>query len=154
MIRSAILRIFGIFCLVTPAVSADISGGTEADRQRMLEVSQEWLDAYANGDLDGIMAIMHEDAVVMPHNQPTSRGTDAVRHYFAGRIGRPGVTFVDNLQEIRINGSWASVMGSFTLQVDRGPDEPPYVHRGRYLVLYEKVNGDWRMLRDMDNLDP
>lgn len=146
--------LIALFLPVASASSAEITGGTEADRRAMVEISNDWLDAYASGDLDGIMAIMHTDAVVMPHGQPTSRGTDAVRRYFSTRIGRPGVTFVDDLEEIRINGDWAYVLGRFRLEVERGDDEPPYVHNGRYLVLYEKVDGEWKMLRDMDNLAP
>ena len=69
--------------------AVEITGGTEWDRERMQEISKAWLDAYSSGDLDGIMAIMHADAIVMPHNQPTSRGTEEVRAYFATRIGRP-----------------------------------------------------------------
>jgi len=141
--------------LAPTAGAVDIVGGTEADRQRMAEISQEWLDAYANGDLDGIMAIMHPDGILMPHNQPTSRGTDAMRAYFEPRIGRPGISFVNNLQEIRINGSWAIVMGTFAVEAVTAENaEPVVVHNGRYLVLYEKVDGEWLMLRDMDNLDP
>ena len=121
----------------------------------MAQISKDWLNAYAAGDLDGIMAIMHDDAMVMPHNQATTRGTEAVRNYFAGRIGRPGVKFVDNLQEIRINGDWAYVLGTFKLEIaSRDAGKPPFVHNGRYLVLYEKVGDDWKMLRDMDNADP
>ena len=141
---------------LAPAAGAvDIVGGTEADRQRMAEISQEWLDAYANDDLDGIMAIMHPDGILMPHNQPTSRGTDKMRAYFKPRIGRPGVSFVNDLEEIRINGSWAIVMGTFAVEATAAENaEPTVVHNGRYLVLYEKVDGEWLMLRDMDNLDP
>ncbi|MDX1515881.1 MAG: DUF4440 domain-containing protein [Woeseiaceae bacterium] len=138
----------------SPVAAVDVSGGSAADRARMLEISEQWLAAYASGDLDALMAIMHRDAMVMPHNQPTSRGTDEVRDYFRTRIGRPGVEFVDDLAEIRINGDWAYVLGAFSLRVDRGPEQPPYVHHGRYLVLYEKVDGDWKMLRDMDNAVP
>ena len=152
------------FCLIAavaiagalPAASAtEIVGGTAEDRERMAEVSRQWLDSYVNGDLDGIMALMHPDSIVMPHNQPTSTGLEEVRAFFATRIGRPGVDFVDNLEEIRINGSWALVLGSFAVQVtpEEGGD-PVVVHNGRYLVVYEKVDGEWLMLRDMDNLDP
>ena len=141
--------------LTTQAGAVEIVGGTEADRERMAEISDEWLSAYERGDLDGIMAIMHPDAILMPHNQATSRGTAAVREYFSTRIGRPGVRFVNELEEIRINGSWAIVLGSFAIEADAPDgDTPMIVHRGRYLVLYEKVDGDWLMLRDMDNLDP
>ena len=143
----------------SPAASAAgdvaVSGGSVADRERMAEISKDWLDAYASGDLEALMAIMHDDAMVMPHNQPTSHGLDEVREFFAGRIGRPGVTFRDNLQEIRINGDWAYVLGTFSLEIaSEDADQPPFVHNGRYLVLYEKVDGDWKMLRDMDNAVP
>ena len=131
-----------------------ISGGSADDRAALQQISVDWLDAYASGDLAKLMAIMHEDALVMPHNQPSSRGTDEVREYFATRIGREGVEFVDNLQEIRINGSWAYVLGTFKLRVETGDPDKPYLHNGRYLVLYEKTGDGWRMLRDMDNLDP
>lgn len=154
--RATFLTIF--LCIAAPsrllAGDVDVTGGTAADRARLLEISELWLDSYASGDLDRLMSIMHDDALVMPHNQPSSRGTDAVRAYFQSRVGREGVTFADDLQEIRINGDWAYVLGRFSLEADLGPDKPPYRHRGRYLVLYEKVGDDWKMLRDMDNLDP
>lgn len=137
------------------AGAAQITGGSEADRLRMAEISSDWLDAYSNGDLDSLMAIMHPDAILMPHGQRTSRGSEAIREYFSTRIGRPGVTFVDNLQEIRINGDWAYVLGTFELKVTQdSPEKPPYLHSGRYLVLYEKIDGNWKMLRDMDNAAP
>ncbi len=137
-----------------PAGAVDITGGTEDDRATMQAVAKQWITAYEVGDLDGIMAVMHDDAMLMPHNQATRRGTEAVRAYFATRIGRPGVTLVDDLREIRINGDWAFVVGKFRFEIDVGPDKPPLIHNGRYLILYEKVDGDWRVLRDMDNLDP
>ncbi|MDJ0709186.1 MAG: DUF4440 domain-containing protein [Woeseiaceae bacterium] len=137
-----------------PAYSVEISGGTEEDRMGMKMVAKQWIAAYESGDLEGIMAVMHDDAMLMPHNQATQRGTDAVRAYFATRIGRPGVKLVDDLQEIRINGDWAYVVGKFRFEIDLGPDKPPVIHNGRYLILYEKVDGNWQVLRDMDNLDP
>jgi ketosteroid isomerase-like protein len=141
--------------VIPVAESVEIVGGTAEDRARMTEISREWVDAYARGDLDGIMALMHPDSIVMPHNQPTSTGLEEVRAYFGSRIGRPGVSFVDNLEEIRINGNWAMVLGSFHVEVTSEEGAGPVVvHNGRYLVLYEKVDGDWLMLRDMDNLDP
>ena len=144
------------FLVANPcAHAAEIVGGTAEDRAKMEKVSRQWLDSYANGDLDGIMALMHPDSIVMPHNQPTSAGLAEVRAFFGSRVGRPGVSFVDNLEEIRINGTWALVLGTFEVKVTREEGaEPVVVHNGRYLVVYEKVDGEWLMLRDMDNLDP
>lgn len=153
--RIAASAALALLPLLNAIADVEVTGGSEHDRERMLAISSEWLDAYSNGDLDGIMALMHDDAVVMPHNQATSRGLAEIRDYFATRIGRPDVTFRDDLQEIRINGDWAYVLGAFELEVPAaGADQTPYVHRGRYFVLYERVGEDWKMLRDIDNAAP
>ena len=151
-LRCTVVLALGFWDLAAGAV--EITGGTEEERAKMAEVAEKWLNSYASGDLDGIMSVMHTDALLMPHNQATSRGTEEVRAYFATRIGRPGVELVDDLQEIRINGDWAYVRGKFRFEIDLRPDKPPIIHNGRYLILYEKVDGDWKVLRDMDNLDP
>jgi len=145
-----------LLLLAGRATAADISGGTEADRERLQEISKQWIDAYVGGDLDGLMALMHEDAIVMAQGSPTVRGLDAVRAYFAPRIGSPGVTFTDDLQEIRISGDWAFVRGDFQLEVaPREEGGEPWRRNGRYFVLYEKTaGGDWKMLRDIDNDAP
>jgi len=47
------------------------------------------------------------------------------------------------------------VPGTFKPEIkSQDPQKPPHIHNGRYLVLCEKVDGDWKMLRDMDNADP
>lgn len=138
-----------------PALSVEISGGTEEDQAQLLQISKDWVDAYTTGDLDALMNLMHEDALLMPHNQATTRGYEAVRTYFQSRIGNPNVTMTDDLQEIRINGNWAIIRGAFSFEIAPGePDGKPFVHNGRYLLIYEKDDGAWKLLRDMDNLNP
>ena len=143
--------------LLSSSVAAvDISGGSEADRDRMQEIAKAWVDNYLSGDLDGMMNLMHEDAMIMAANSPTVRGHEAVREYLSTRVGQPGVEFEDNLQEIRIQGDWAFVRGDFHLVVTPpGAPEPVFRRHGRYLVIYEKTaQGEWLMLRDMDNSVP
>ena len=137
-------------------LAVDISGGSEADRSRMQEIAKAWVDNYLSGDLDGMMSLMHEDAMIMAANSPTVHGLEAVRDYLSTRVGQPGVDFQDDLQEIRIQGNWAFVRGDFHLVVTPpGAPEPVFRRHGRYLVIYEKsAEGEWLMLRDMDNSVP
>ena len=152
-------RPFALACLLATAFgasAAEISGGTPEDQQRMQEISKQWIDAYVGGDIDGIMSLMHEDAMIMAQGSATVRGLDAVRAYLAPRVGNPGVTFTDDLQEIRIAGDWAFVRGDFRLEVaPREEGGAGFTRNGRYFVLYEKTaDGDWKMLRDIDNDAP
>lgn len=138
------------------AQALDIRGGTAEDRDQLRAIARAWVDNYLSGDLEGMMSLMHEDAMIMAANSETVRGTDAVRAYLATRVGQPGVDFEDDLQEIRINGNWAFVRGDFQLAVTpEGAPEPVFRRHGRYLVIYEKnAEGEWLMLRDMDNSVP
>lgn len=160
MFHRPLLSIFlslAVLAVLSPDVRAlDISGGTAEDRARLQEIARDWVDNYLEGDLEGMMALMHEDAMIMAANSPTVRGTEAVRDYLATRVGQPGVAFEDDLQEIRINGNWAFVRGDFHLAVTPdGAPEPVFRRHGRYLVIYEKTgSGNWKMLRDMDNSVP
>lgn len=150
-----VLLLFAVMLALKPdADTTGITGGTAADRERMAELSQAWLDAYLSDDPERIVAILHEDAVVMPHNQETATGSEEVRQYLETHTGRSGDEFSDDVQEIRINRDWAYVRGRFTLMVGAGDGMQRYVRNGRYLVLFEKVGNDWKMLRNMDNAAP
>ncbi len=149
-LATALLLAFTAF----PASATEITGGTAEDREQMAAVAATWVETYLSGDLDGFMGIMHDEAIVMPHNVATITGFDAVREYFATRVGNPGVSMEDNLEEIRINGTWAIVRGHFKVTINTGDPENPFVHHGRYLVVYEKTADGWKMFRDMDNANP
>jgi ketosteroid isomerase-like protein len=141
------------FLLSSPLMAIEFVGGSEEDRQKLAQISKSWAEDYISGNVDGLMSIMHEEAMVMAQKQATVSGKEAIRAYFSARAGQPGVTFTDNLQEIRFNGSWAYVLGDFLLEVAPWEEgKPGFKRHGRYFVLYEQNEaGEWKMLRDMDN---
>ncbi|MEM9302049.1 MAG: DUF4440 domain-containing protein [Pseudomonadota bacterium] len=130
-----------------------VVGASAEDADKLKAIYATWMESYNAGDLESFMGLLHDDVIVMAENQPTVAGKAAARAYFAARVGRPGVTFIDELLEIRVNGSWAYFRGDFTFE--SAPTETggeTHRARGRYLVLYEKGDdGEWRMLRDIDN---
>ena len=133
-----------------------MAGGSAADKQAFKEIYDTWVNGYLNGDLAGLSAILADDVILMPAGQDTVRGKAAAIEYFKPRIGRPGVKFIDDIQEVVINGSWGYVYGNFTLQIPPKSDEgSPYHHHGRYFVLYQKQDdGTWKVYRDIDNVRP
>ena len=154
MIRPAIPRLVFMLALAAPAAQAvEVSGGSSEDQAALRAIAEAWTDDYINGDVDGLMAVMDEDAMILSQKQATVSGADEIRAYFEARAGKPGVTFTDHLQEIRINGDWAYVRGDFVLEVAPWEEgKPGFTRNGRYFVLYEKdENGEWKMLRDIDN---
>jgi uncharacterized protein (TIGR02246 family) len=155
--RKNLFVIVALALLTSPtrASATDFIGGTASDYRELQDIATRWIEAYVQGDLQAFMEMFHEDAVVMPHNVPTHRGTKEIRDFFSKRFGGAKTKFTDNLQEVHVNGNWAFVSGTFTLEIDvQGPDTEPLFHFGRYFVLYERSNDGWKILRDIDNLVP
>ena len=138
-----------------PADPVEVVGGTAEDAEALRRISARWIDTYLAGDIDGFMALVADDIVVMAEDQPTQVGKAAARAFFSQRVGRPGVRFIDDLKEIRVEGQWAYFRGDFVFEMAAGNGQPARRHSGRYFVLYEKgQDGQWRMIRDMDNGRP
>lgn len=148
-----LVLLFVIMLAVKPdaGVDATAGGGAPATEQ-VADLSRAWLDAYFAGDIEDILAIMHEDAVVMPHDQPDARGEAGIRDYLASRTLPAGLDFSSDPGEVRINGDWAYARGRFTVDREAATGEPGSRQNGRYLLLYEKVDGDWKVLKSIDSM--
>ena len=138
-----------------PDDAVNVVGGTPEDAEALRRISATWIDTYLAGDIDGFMELVADDIVVMAEHQPTQVGKAAAREFFAERVGRPGVRFIDDLKEIRVEGRWAYFRGDFVFELTDADGQSTQRHLGRYFVLYEKGDdGAWRMIRDMDNARP
>ena len=158
-LSKSVILLITLLCtlLFTPLSQAiSVSGGSAEDQATLKTLSDQWVADYLSGNIDGLVSVLDEDAMILSQKQPNVVGIDAIRSYFEKRAGNPGVSFKDTIEEIRINGSWAFVRGNFMLEVaSKEEGKPGYKRAGRYLVLYEKnAGGEWKMLRDIDNDAP
>ena len=91
----------------------------------------------------------------MPCNHHALFGHDDIRSWYAKRTGegyeRNAISEVDSID---IVGDIAVVVGTF--RVTRAPEEGVAAldHGGRYLSVMRKIDGEWRMWRDMDTPSP
>ena len=62
----------------------------EAEGEVLMQLSREWSDLVATGDMDAIMAGWAEDAVMMPPGTPPLEGKAAIRAYVEAGQQLPG----------------------------------------------------------------
>ena len=53
----------------------------------------KWASFYEQEDLEGLMTLYVDDAIVALHGQPALFGIDAIREYFSTRIGKAESVF-------------------------------------------------------------
>jgi uncharacterized protein (TIGR02246 family) len=114
----------------------------------------KWAKYFEAGDLEGLMTLYVDDAIVALHGQPALFGKAAVREYFAQRLGKADATF-DLQYELReTHGDIAYIISKYWLvAVDRVSGER-YRDAGRSLLVYKKHEGHWKIAADIDQATP
>jgi len=111
-------------------------------------------DNYRARDLDALTDRYAPDAISIPANHHFLQGHDEIRAWYAKRTGDYEMNVQADVDAVDIVGDVAVVVGIF--RVSRSPevDVAGLDHGGRFLAVLKKVDGQWRMWRDMDSPSP
>ena len=124
---------------------------TDSDRKAVVQVLDEYVNAWLAGDAERVMRVMSDDAVLMPHHglQPVV-GAKAIRAWW-WPPDSPKTTidkFAMHHVEIGGSGSIAYVRGTQELEWTTGTKTQR--NRGNHLTLLRKGNdGRWRITHQM-----
>ncbi len=93
------------------------------------------------------------DARLMPHGVPTLSGRTAIQGFFEHAFNRGIVGGKFTTLEVEGTGDEASEIGSFELFVETSPGVRGTAEKGRYFVMWKRVEGQWLLFRDIINSD-
>ena len=114
----------------------------------------KWARYYEQGDLDGLMTLYVEDAIVALHGQPALFGIEAIRAYFAPRIGKADSTFELEYELRETHGEIAYIISKYWLKAVDNETGNTYLDAGRSLLVYKKRDGQWKIAADIDQATP
>jgi uncharacterized protein (TIGR02246 family) len=137
-------------CAPAPPVAADTSG----DEAALKANTATWIDAYNASDVEKIVALYEEDAVLMPPHAPVANGRAAIRTFLTTDTAgarAAGVRLVLNpaAATAGVTGDMGWESGTFTIADASGAT----VDSGSYFSVSRKTNGQWLYVRDMYNSD-
>ena len=114
----------------------------------------KWAQYYEQGDLDGLMTLYVDDAIVALHGQPALFGIAAIRDYFSTRIGKAESIFELDYELRETHGEIAYVISKYWLKAVDKQSGATYRDAGRSLLVYKKHNGQWKIAADIDQATP
>ncbi len=149
MIRLPFFFVPALMITVACAPSVDRA----AEEQVIRDLDREWVAAVAAGDTLAIANFYAEDGYFMPPNAPRVDGHGAISGAWAGMLQLPNVslTFAPTDIVIAEAGDMAYDIGTYDLGWD-GPDGR-IEDNGKYVIVWRKVNGDWKVMADILNSD-
>ena len=137
--RSIALAIFLLSALTAPAF---------AQKAEIDAVNAKWVEFFNKGDFTGVASLYTEDATAFPPGSAMVKGRAAIGTMWknmAEKVTDPQLTTLDVKP---LGPSAAREIGTFSLKT-KGP--APQEVTGKYVVVWEKVGGDWKLAADIWN---
>ncbi len=137
----------------TAAADTAATADLESARAAIQAAADAWEAALVAGDVDALLALNTDDAIVMGPGMPPARGTDELRATYESMLS--GVTFeefsidIERL-EVAESGDIAWGVGTSTARVTL-PDGGTAETEDRFAVAFENVDGEWLVAADVWN---
>ncbi len=140
-------RLFGVTLILLCVVCAASAGDDEG---QIKATSKAWNEAFNAGDAKALAALYAPDAMLLPPTAEPVKGRKSIEEFWAGFIeGVKGKLEIqeDLVPEVLVQGDLAYSLGRFTiLDVDG-----EVVDRGKYVAIWKRADGQWRIYRDILN---
>jgi ketosteroid isomerase-like protein len=137
LLASALVLLLG----VSPAAFADEA----ADRVALEAAAQAWTKAFNARDAAALVALVTPDAVVLDPGVAPVSGRQAVRETLERSLGAARGQVTTATKEIVIAGDVAWRIGALTHKLPGG------LNRGQSLEIWKRVNGEWKIHRQMSS---
>jgi ketosteroid isomerase-like protein len=103
----------------------------------------------AAGNAAGVAACYSKKAILMPPGAPATKGAKNIAGFWAGAMAQGVKSAVLKTQEVDEQGTTAIEVGAFILKTDGGA----VCGSGKYVVVWKKEGGAWKLHRDIFNAD-
>jgi uncharacterized protein (TIGR02246 family) len=150
------ITVLVVFCFAFLALQCNQQqSGTDtaADEAAFRSINKTWFEAYNAGDVDGVVALYAEDAVVSAPGVPAARGHAAIHELLANDVAgakEAGISLNGgDMSDTGVSGDLGWEWGTFTAVDQSGTT----VDRGKYTSIFAKKDGKWLMIRDTWNSD-
>lgn len=102
------------------------------------------------GKVDSAAQFFADNVVQMPPNQPMIKGIQAYKNYWKEGASFGEWIFDFDAQEVKVNGNMAVELGAYTMifEPNNNSPLPPMLDEGNYMVLWEKIDGKWKIVWD------
>jgi ketosteroid isomerase-like protein len=143
----------GISIALAVIATASLGADPSAEVAAIHAVDQVWVKAYNAGDVDTVVSLYAEHAILLPPGVPSANGRTAIRAFFVKDIAaatKDGFNFIlGDKPGGGVSGDLGWASGTYIVKDKAGNP----VDSGKYLSVSKKIDGKWLYIRDAWNSD-
>ena len=124
----------------------------KADEQAIRDISKKWLEFEKKKDMAGIAALFADDGTLYRSGYETAVGKDAIKNQLTKMQQlnpKEEGDFSTDRVDVASSGDMAVEYGKYTVK-NTGP-EGKDSDQGKYVTVYRKVNGVWKVAADISS---
>ena len=105
---------------------------------------------YAAGEIDSVASFFSEDCIQMPPNQMPIIGNDSFIAAWSQNMQFGEWKFDLKAVKVKASGNLATELGRYSLEFIPNEESPipAMTDKGSYIVLWEKINDNWKIVWD------
>ena len=126
---------------------------TSADDQAIRAKVDLWHELMKAKDAAGIADLYTVDGAVMPPNAPIGIGHDPIEQTWAALVNTPGFELKIVPDQIVVSSSGDMALDRGTYQLTIAPSGETVSDTGKYVVVWQKIDGEWKAAADIFNSD-
>jgi uncharacterized protein (TIGR02246 family) len=119
-----------------------------AQKAAIERVNGQWIEFFNKGDFAGVASLYTDDAAAFPPGSGMVKGKAAIGAMWKGLAQQVSDPKLITLEVKRLGPSAAREFGTFSLKTR---DPTPKEITGKYVVVWEKVRGQWKLAADIWN---
>jgi uncharacterized protein (TIGR02246 family) len=138
--------------LTAITISLMLLGATAAaqDKPTIQKLNDEWTAAFNKGDSHALAELYAEDAYVLPADAEMLHGRQAIQGFWDNTMQQLGDGKLTAVDVQPLGPDAAREIGTFSFK-EKG--NTPREVNGKYVVVWRKINGQWKLATDIWNMN-
>ena len=146
-------RLVVIAILVSACASSQMMPANDAE-SAIKQHNVAFATAMRAGDMDAVVNSYTSDGMVMPPNMAAAHGSNEIRATWTGFLSPfSGVDLTLTADDVQQSGDLAFETGRYIVHLTPKGTTTAVSDNGKYVVVWKKVDGRWRIYRDIFNSD-
>jgi ketosteroid isomerase-like protein len=137
----------------TTAVASAAAPDTAADMAAIRAVNPVWFKAFNSGDVEGVVSLYADNAILNTPGVAPAHGTAAIREAYTRDMSGFRAAGLSQAAgpngEFGVSGDLGYEWNTFTVTDKSGKT----VDTGKYMSVFARRNGKWLIIQDMWNSD-
>lgn len=148
------LVVLGVLGIVTAACATTPRADPRTEEEAIRELDRRWVREIAARNVSAVVDFYADDGMVMAPNAPAAKGKAGLHAVYTDLMKEANnlsLTFEPTQITVAAAGDVAHDIGTYRLAMDTPGGR--INDSGKYITLWKKVDGQWKVAADMFNSD-